>query len=102
MTLDDAGSLIFGIVVGYITYRTLARTTDKAAVSDLSAVIAAIGGGAVVKLYSPNSHLFAWYAIGIAGGMIIFFIVFWAMNGKDDAAHVMLAKPSADARPAPQ
>ena len=47
------GSGCFGTVVGYITYRTLARTTDKAAITDLASVIGAIGGGAITALYGP-------------------------------------------------
>ena len=43
----EGGVLCFGLVVGYITYRTLVRTTANAAVSDLATVIGAIGGEAV-------------------------------------------------------
>ncbi|MFE1500161.1 hypothetical protein ACFW89_34445, partial [Streptomyces albidoflavus] len=47
------GAAFFGVAVGYITYRTLARTTDKAAITDLATVIGAIGGGVVTTLYGP-------------------------------------------------
>lgn len=39
MTLTEFGALVFGAVVGFITYRTLVRTVDKSSVSDLSAVL---------------------------------------------------------------
>ena len=45
-TVLSVGATCFGIVVGYVTYRTLVRKSD-AAISDLAAVIAAIGGGVV-------------------------------------------------------
>jgi len=83
------GALVFGLVVGFITYRTLVRTTAQAAVSDLGAVVAAIGGGAVTKLYEPSGTSFAWYAIGLALGMLVFFVAFWRMNGKPELAKMM-------------
>jgi hypothetical protein len=45
MTLTEFGALVFGAVVGFITYRTLVRTVDKAAIGDLATVLGAIGGG---------------------------------------------------------
>jgi bacteriorhodopsin len=86
MTIEEIGSLIFGVVVGYITYRTLSRTVEKAAISDLSAVVATIGGGAVAKLYTKDSRLFAWYAIGLAAGMVIWFVVLLATRQVRTAA----------------
>src|ERR1700704_306636 len=47
------GALLFGAVVGFITYRTLIRTTDKASISDLGAVVGVIGGGAGNGLVGP-------------------------------------------------
>jgi hypothetical protein len=83
------GALVFGLVVGFITYRTLVRTTDKASIGDLGAVLAAIGGGAVTKLYDPSGTPFAWYAIGLALGMMVFFLAFARMNGRVELAKVM-------------
>jgi hypothetical protein len=83
------GALVFGLVVGYLTYRTLVRTTSNAAITDLTAVISAIGGGAVTSLYNPTSTAFAWYAIGLALGMLLFFFAYWKLNGKQGLAKVM-------------
>jgi hypothetical protein len=87
------GALVFGLVVGFITYRTLVRTTDKAAITDLAAVIAAIGGGTVTRLYDPSGTPFAWYAIGLAVGMLVFFLAYRKMNGKAALAKVMSGDP---------
>lgn len=87
--MGTAGAIIFGVVVGFITYRTLVRTTDKAAISDLATVIAAIGGGVVTSLFDPSGDRFGFYTIGLAAGMAIFFVAFWAMNGKAETAKVM-------------
>lgn len=85
-----AGALMFGAVVGFITYRTLIRTTDKAAISDLGAVVGVIGGAAVTGLFDPHtSDLFGWYAIGLAGGLATYFVVFAVLNGVERTASVM-------------
>ena len=89
-TVMALGAVCFGLSVGFITYRTLVRTTEKAAVTDIAAVIAAVGGGAVTSLFNPTTtDLFGWYSIGLAGGMAIFFVLYLVMNGKKDTAKVM-------------
>jgi hypothetical protein len=95
------GALVFGLVVGFITYRTLIRTTDNAAITDLAAVISAIGGGAVTTLYDPSSTAFAWYAIGLAIGMLVFFAAYWKLNGKAALAKVMSGETTVLTRQAP-
>ena len=89
MALEYIGSLFFGLVVGYITYRVLARTTDRAAVTDLAAVVGAVGGGAVTGLFDPGSGMFAMYAIGLAAGMIAYAVLFGWLNGRTELAKVL-------------
>jgi len=67
-----AGAGAFGIVVGYITYRTLVRVKDSG-IADIAAVIAAIGGGAITGLFTGVG--FAFYAFGLLVGMAIFLIL---------------------------
>ena len=84
------GAVLFGAVVGFITYRTLVRTTDKAAISDLGAVVGVIGGGLVTGLFDPHtSDLFGWYAIGLATGLGVYFVMFALLNGREKTAKVM-------------
>jgi uncharacterized membrane protein YeaQ/YmgE (transglycosylase-associated protein family) len=45
--------LLFGIVIGWITYRTLARQTTTT-VNDISAVVGAVGGAAVITFLGLN------------------------------------------------
>ena len=74
--LIDVGAVCFGVVVGYIAYRALARSGPTSSVSDLSAVLGAIGGGAVTKAFgSSNVEAFACYSIGLLVGMILYPIV---------------------------
>ncbi|HZT95820.1 MAG TPA: hypothetical protein VFB34_03175 [Chloroflexota bacterium] len=68
--LQATGAIVFGVVVGWITYRTLRRSggaNHSASMSDLAAVIGAIGGSVVTGLFK-NADLFACYSIGLAGG----------------------------------
>jgi hypothetical protein len=78
-----AGAVCFGLVVGYITYRTLMRTTDKAAITDLATVIGAIGGGTITIVYgSADGSLFGMYSIGLLGGMILYLVASLILRGK--------------------
>lgn len=73
--INSIGAVCFGIVIGYVTYRTLVRTT-KSSISDIAAVVAAVGGGAITSTFDPaEGHAFAWYAIGLLGGMILFLVL---------------------------
>lgn len=67
-TFSKIGAIAFGLVVGWITYRTLRRREGGAQISDLSAVIAAIGGGAVTAIPFNDPDVFGAYAIGLAVG----------------------------------
>jgi len=88
-TIEHPGNLVlfgaacFGVVVGYITYRTLARTTDKAAITDLATVIGAIGGGTIMTLWGPSDgKMFAMYSIGLLVGMVVYLIASLVFRGR--------------------
>jgi hypothetical protein len=74
MTLPLAGAGCFGLVIGWITYRTLRRATAGAQLSDIAAVIAAVGGGAVTVQFSDKDS-FGAYSIGLAIGFFAYFLV---------------------------
>jgi uncharacterized membrane protein YeaQ/YmgE (transglycosylase-associated protein family) len=65
------GAFCFGIVVGFITYRTLRHKKDSG-ISDIAAVIGAIGGGAVLALFPAETARFESYAIGLAIGFFAY------------------------------
>jgi uncharacterized membrane protein YeaQ/YmgE (transglycosylase-associated protein family) len=67
------GVFCFGLVIGWITYRTLRRKEDGAAISDIAAVIGAVGGGTVVGLFQDAG--FEVYSIGLAAGFFLYLIV---------------------------
>jgi|ERR1700722_7951954 hypothetical protein len=65
--VENLGAACFGAVLGWFTYFTLRYKTGHA-MSDLSAVIAALGGGAILRLFSAGSQVFSYYSIGLAVG----------------------------------
>jgi hypothetical protein len=87
--MDRVGALAFGLVIGWVTYRTLRRSTEQAAISDIASVIAAVGGGAVTALFD-DSELFGWYAVGLAAGFFVYLAVGVALEGKESAGRWML------------
>jgi hypothetical protein len=74
MVTDSIGAVCFGLVVGWITYRTIRRSTQEVSLSDIASVVGAVGGAAVISLFG-NSHLFSWYAIGLAAGFFLYLII---------------------------
>jgi hypothetical protein len=62
MSVDTVGAFCFGLIIGWVTYRTLRRTGETVAVSN----IAAVGGAAVTGLF--KGQLFGWYCIGLTVG----------------------------------
>jgi hypothetical protein len=74
MTIELWGSLTFGTVIGYVTYRTL-RRTKATGLSDITAVIGAVGGGAVTLLFPAGSRAFGAYGIGLAAGFFAYLII---------------------------
>ena|SRR5437899_1639986 len=62
------GAFTFGVVIGWVTYRTLRRNSASASISDLASVIGAVGGAAVTGLFPRETGAFGAYCIGLAIG----------------------------------
>ena len=75
MSINQAGALCFGLVIGWITYRTL-RHSEKTGLSDIATVIGAVGGAAVTRIVPRDSGEFGMYCIGLAVGFFTYFVVF--------------------------
>ena len=67
------GPFCFGLVIGWITYRTLRRKSDAVAIGDIASVLGAVGGATVVALFIKEA--FDSYCIGLAVGFFAYFIV---------------------------
>jgi hypothetical protein len=81
VTVDLWGALCFGIIIGWVTYRTLRRQGETVALSNIASVIGAVGGGAVTALFSSPA-LFGWYSIGLLIGFFGY-LVFAAIVFRD-------------------
>ena len=65
------GALCFGLVIGWVTYRTL-RRTKTSGISDISSVIGAVGGAAILTLFPAETEAFEAYGIGLAVGFFAY------------------------------
>ncbi len=72
--MDIAGAVAFGAVIGWVTYFTMRYKKDHA-ISDITAIIGAIGGAAVLALFSKDSQMFSAYAIGLAVGFFGYVLI---------------------------
>jgi len=72
--MEHFGAVCFGAVLGWLTYFTI-RYKKEHGLSDLSAVIAALGGGAILHLFSKESEAFSWYSMGLAIGFFGYVLV---------------------------
>jgi len=71
MDVVYVGAFCFGLVIGWVTYRTLRRTGETVALSNIATVIGAVGGGAVTALFDTK-ELFGWYSIGLTVGFFLY------------------------------
>jgi hypothetical protein len=82
------GALCFGLVVGWICYRSIRRKEEGASLGDISAVIGAVGGAAVTGLFE-SGILFGMYSIGLACGFFLYLITAMIIaNAKGDISAV--------------
>ncbi|PZG12752.1 hypothetical protein [Nonomuraea aridisoli] len=68
------GAICFGLVIGWITYGTLRRRQSSPGLSDLAAVLAAVGGGLVAALVG-EPVVFGGYAVGLAVGFFGYLVL---------------------------
>jgi uncharacterized membrane protein YeaQ/YmgE (transglycosylase-associated protein family) len=73
VNVEVIGALCFGLVIGWVTYRTLRRQGEIVALSNIATVIGAVGGAAVTALYTKE--LFGWYSIGLTVGFFLYLIL---------------------------
>ena len=78
--LIGSGAFAFGIVVGWLTYFIL-RRSKPTALSDLSTVVATLGGATILGLFDPKGPMFGAYAIGLAVGFFGYYFAFTKLVG---------------------
>lgn len=69
--INGIGALCFGIVIGWICYRTIRRSSTSG-LSDIATVIGAVGGAALTALFPQGTIMFGAYCIGLAIGFFAY------------------------------
>ena len=72
--MEDVGAVCFGLVIGWIVYRTLRRRSGSANLSDIATVLGAVGGAAVMTTFDTE-RLFGLYCIGLFVGFFGYLIL---------------------------
>jgi len=72
--VSKVGALCFGLLVGWSVY-FVNRYRKDVVIGDLSTVISAVGGAAILTLFPARTQLFAFYGIGLAVGFFAYFLL---------------------------
>src|SRR5229473_3629015 len=81
MFITGLGAVFFGLVIGWISYRTLRLTAGTNLFSAIAIIIATVGGAAVITLLK-DEVMFGWYAIGLVIGFLVYFAIGLGFFGK--------------------
>lgn len=73
-TLAVGGAFAFGLVLGWFLYY-LNRYRKDVSLADLTTVVGAIGGAAVLSLFPAESDLFGAYGVGLAVGFFGYLVL---------------------------
>jgi len=79
------GAFFFGTVIGWFTYY-VNRYRSTVVLGDVAAIIAAVGGGAVLALFPQGTALFSAYGVGLAVGffgyLVVLVVIVVVLHGK--------------------
>lgn len=93
--LSIFAAILFGAVVGVVTFRILRRSGDGAAISDIGAIIGAIAGPTVTGLFAETGlfagALFSWYVVAFGLSFFLYWIAY-IVTGDDWWAELRLGK----------
>jgi len=75
------GSIGFGMVIGWVTYYTMRKNTKERTLADITVIISALIGPAVIAVFpapveSTKQTMFGYYGIGLAIGFFLYYILF--------------------------
>lgn len=72
--LPTLGAGAFGVIIGWFVYFTNRYRKGNVQFSDITALVGAIGGGAILTLFEAKTDLFGAYGIGLFIGFFAYFI----------------------------
>jgi len=102
MFIAGFGALLFGLLLGWITYRTLRLKAGTGVLSDIVAIAGALIGAGIIALFRSDA-LFGLYALGLALGFFAYVALDLLSYGKQGASSwwMVVVPPSATAIPVP-
>jgi uncharacterized membrane protein YeaQ/YmgE (transglycosylase-associated protein family) len=74
MSINLIGAFCFGIVIGWVTYRTL-RRSQTTGLSDIATVIGAVAGAAITGIWKSETDAFGGYCIGLLIGFFAYLAI---------------------------
>ena len=80
MVIASIGALLFGLVVGWVAYRTLRIRAGVYVLSDIATILEVVGSALAVALLR-NDALFGWYGLGLAVGFFAYFAIGLRLSG---------------------
>lgn len=89
--MENAGALGFGLIIGWYVYYINRYRKADVQFSDITTLVGAIGGGALLSLFdseegSLSQILFGYYGIGLAVGFFAYFIALIILVGMSKGA----------------
>lgn len=77
--MENAGALAFGLIIGWYVYYINRYRKADVQFSDITTLVGAIGGGALLSLFDAEQGtlapiLFGYYGIGLAVGFFAYFL----------------------------
>src|SRR5262249_21775684 len=79
----EGGAFAFGAVIGWNAY-FINRYRKDVVIGDLAAVIGAVGGSAILALFKAETVLFAYYGMGLAFRLFLYFAILIGMVIKSE------------------
>jgi hypothetical protein len=78
--------MCFGLVLGWITYYTMRKSTKPRTLSDITVIISALVGPAILAVFPApvdgRQTMFGYYGIGLALGFFLYYVIFILMLWK--------------------
>src|SRR5215469_10169317 len=83
MFIAGLGSVFFGLIIGWISYRVMRLAAGTNVLSAIAIVVAVVGSAAAISLLRSDV-LFGWYAIGLVIGFLAYFgLGLWLYRGQE-------------------
>jgi hypothetical protein len=95
--------MCFGMVVGWITYYTMRKNTKPRTLADITVIVSALVGPAVMAVFpapveGTKQTMFGFYGIGLAIGFFLYYLLFVGLLWKAPERLLMsmgLVRPAA-------